>query len=395
MADLRQLLIVSSVIHHEVDGKLHAYGPYAREIDIWADLFPEVVIAAPLRRGLPPGDSIAFSRANISVAPQLETGGASLVAKALQVLALPLHVWRLARAMGAADAIQVRCPANLGLVGCLMAPCFRKPRISKYANSWVDYPNEPRSYRWQKRLLRSRWWHAPVLVYGSWPDQPAHIVPFFTSIIDDAQMTRARNAPLRDWSKRPLEILYVGRLSPDKNVDTILRATGALNDDANHLRLTIIGDGACRGELESLARTLGLGDRVTFEGAVPHSRVLDFYARAHAIVLASQSEGWPKALSEAMAFGMVCIGSDRGLIPQMLAEGRGLLVEPRNDHALAAILKVLLSQPTEAAAMAQAAAAWSQRFTLESLRQALGDLLPRWWGINRAQTLSCKASSKS
>ena len=53
---LRRLLVVSSATHYLADGQLAAYGPYTREIDIWADLFDEVVIAAPCLHERAPGD---------------------------------------------------------------------------------------------------------------------------------------------------------------------------------------------------------------------------------------------------------------------------------------------------------------------------------------------------
>jgi hypothetical protein len=168
---IRRLLIVSHVAHYEYEGGIFAYGPYTREIDIWAELFPEIIIAAPVQRRTPPGDAIAFQHHNISLAPQRETGGDTLLAKVTQLLATPGHFWRLARAMRSADAIHVRCPGNLGLLGCVLAPFFRKPRVAKYAGQWSEFEGEPLSWRFQKRLLRSRWWHAPVLVYGKWPHQ--------------------------------------------------------------------------------------------------------------------------------------------------------------------------------------------------------------------------------
>jgi len=379
MNKLRRLVIVSAVPHFEFEGRLFAYGPYACEIDIWADLFPEVVIAAPLRRAHPPGDAIPFTRPNISITPQLETGGESLMAKVLQIIVLPAHFWRLACALNRADAIQVRCPGNLGLLGCLLAPCFRKPLVAKYANQWKDFPGEPLTYRWQKHLLRSGWWRGPVLVYGEWPNQPSHIVPFFTSVVNEAQMAKARAVAPRDWFQRPLEVLFVGRLSPDKNVDVIIKAIARLKKNDACVKLTIVGDGPVRDELESLTTALGLANQVTFQGAVPHARVLDFYERAHVLVLASQSEGWPKAIAEAMAFGLVCIGSNRGFVPQMLANRRGLLVEPRDADALAEKLGGVIANPGEAAKISETAAAWSRKFTLEGLRHALNELLRERW----------------
>jgi glycosyltransferase involved in cell wall biosynthesis len=342
-------------------------------------LFPEVVIAAPLRLEAPPGDALVLSRPNLSVAPQLETGGDTLLDKAVQVLALPRHVWRLARALRQADAIHVRCPGNLGLLGCLLAPLFGKPRVAKYAGQWSDYPGQPRTWGWQKALLRSRWWRGLVLVYGRWPNQPPQVVPFFTSAMDDAQMTRARSALPRDWSKQPLEVLFVGRLSSQKNVDVILRALALLKQEGLCPRFRVVGDGPMRRELEALARGLKLDQQVSFQGAVPQAKVLDFYEQARVLVLASQTEGWPKAIAEAMAFGLVCVGPNRGLVPQMLGEGRGLLVEPGDVPALAARLRQAATDASEAAGISERAAAWARRFTLETLKAALRQQLEFSW----------------
>jgi glycosyltransferase involved in cell wall biosynthesis len=381
LSSTRRLLIISHEVHFTHEGRLFAYGPYAIEVDLWADLFPEIIIAAPLRRGKPPGDALAFSRRNIVMAPQVETGGDSFRAKVIQLLALPSHFWRLARAMRQADAIQVRCAGNLGLLGVLLAPCFRKPRVAKYANQWNGFPAEPWSWRWQRWLLRSSWWSAPVLVYGDWPDQPPHIIPFFTSMLDEAQMARARAVPPRDWMKCSLEVLFVGRLSMAKNVDVLVRALGRLKATVSDLQLRIVGDGPARKGLEALSVSLGVGDRVHFEGAVPQARVLDFYERAHILVLASMTEGWPKAIAEGMAFGLVCIGSNRGLVPQMLGEGKGLIVEPGDVHGLAGALTRLAREPALAESISRRASAWAQQFTLEGFRDALRGQLETSWKV--------------
>ena len=70
-----KLVIVSHVRHYLHDGKLSAYAPYSREIEVWADLFDEVIIAAPLWKAEPAGDCGPIRRANITVVPQREIGG--------------------------------------------------------------------------------------------------------------------------------------------------------------------------------------------------------------------------------------------------------------------------------------------------------------------------------
>jgi len=179
-----------------------------------------------------------------------------------------------------------------------------------------------------------------------------------------------------------LEVLFVGRLSGAKNVDVIMRAIAQLHDEEPEcVRLRVVGDGPMRAALESLASSLKVADRVIFQGAVPQADVFDFYERAHVLVLVSQTEGWPKAIAEAMAFGLVCIGTNRGFVPQMLGEGRGLLVPPRDIRALKDALRSVLSDPGRAQQISERAAAWAQQFTLERFREALRRELESAWGV--------------
>ena len=382
---LCRLLVVSHVIHYRHVGELYAYGPYAREMDVWADLFSEVLIGAPCREERPPGDAIQFTRSNISIAPQPETGGDTRAAKVLQLAKLPFLIWSLSKAMRSADAIHVRCPGNLGLLGVVLAPLFCRRLIAKYAGQWTGYEGEPLTVGLQRALLRSRWWRGPVIVYGTWPNQPAHIVPFFTSIMTNQQMKRARrSSSARDAFSDPIRVLYVGRLSQSKNVHVLLSALSTLSSEGIKLRCDIVGDGPHRATLENQARELGVNDLVLFAGAQDFEHALSFYERNDVLVLASQTEGWPKAIAEAMAFGLVCIGSNRGLIPEMLGEGRGLVVPPGDVQALSTVLRDIAVAPERYYEMRVRAAEWSQRFALESLRDALCQLLEARWQVSLA-----------
>src|SRR5579862_2021398 len=98
LKDMR-LLVVSHVTHFRYKGQLFAYGPYSQEIDLWADLFKELTIAAPCRNEPPAGDCLPFTRSNITMAPQMEVGGETFGAKIKLALATPLLVVGLARAM--------------------------------------------------------------------------------------------------------------------------------------------------------------------------------------------------------------------------------------------------------------------------------------------------------
>lgn len=144
----------------------------------------------------------------------------------------------------------------------------------------------------------------------------------------------------------------------------------------------IVGEGPERSALEAFSIALEVHGRVAFTGGLAIEGVIEQYERADVLVLVSNSEGWPKAITEAMAFGVLCIGSSQGLIPMSLGDGRGIAV-PLGDWwgALADALQIVRERRAETLGMAERGAEWSQMDSLESLRDALRLLLEQRWEV--------------
>jgi glycosyltransferase involved in cell wall biosynthesis len=359
-----------------------AYGPYAREIDIWADLFPQVIVAAPLRHEKPPPDCLPFSRKNIALSPQLERGGDTWQAKSLQILSLPALLLGLSAAMRRADAIQVRCPGNLGMLGVLLAPLFARYRVAKYAGQWNGYPGEPLSNRLQRSILSSAWWKSPVLVYGHWPNQPRHIKPFFTSMMSEDQVSHAlKVAETKGQVHDPLRLLYAGRLAPVKHVEVLIAAAAVLRDQGFHAILKIVGDGPSRSRWERQVDALHLESIVHFEGAFPYDQALRWNEWADCLVLASRhSEGWPKVVAEAMCYGVIPIVISHGQMAEMVG-GRGFALKEGSAQEFAHAIMEVNALGKDAKKVRDRAAHWAAQYSLPAMRRELRALLSREWMI--------------
>ena len=374
-----RLLIVSHVPHYRHDGGYFAYGPYAKEIEIWAELFSEIVIAAPLSLGPPPSETCRINRPNVRVSRHREVGGTRWLDKVSVVLALPALVVGLSREMWKADAIHVRCPGNLGLLGALLAPLFCRKLVAKYAGQWNGFPGEEWTVRLQRWLLRSRWWRGPVTVYGRSVDEAPHVIEFFSTMFTADQLSRAKvSLAAKTWGSPPT-VAFTGRLTRAKNADVLIKAVAELKSEGIHLQTFIVGDGPERERLKSLANSLNVQDLVVFTGGIVPERVPEYLERSDIFVLASETEGWPKSIAEAMAFGLICIGSDRGLIPKFLAEGRGLTVRPKDVSGLVDTLRRVATSPADYKEMRRRASQWAQVYSIEHLRDALQALLLEWW----------------
>ncbi len=137
-------------------------------------------------------------------------------------------------------------------------------------------------------------------------------------------------------------LLFVGRLHPQKGVDTLIRAMA----DLPTAQLAIAGDGPDRAQLERLAERLGVADRVRFLGFVAHDDVPALMRRADVFVMPSRYEELGTAIIEAMACGLPVVASRVGGIPNLVADGdTGLLTPPGDAPALAAALRRVLTEP--------------------------------------------------
>jgi glycosyltransferase involved in cell wall biosynthesis len=137
-------------------------------------------------------------------------------------------------------------------------------------------------------------------------------------------------------------VLYVGRLSPEKNLETLVAAAAKLAPRLE-ARLTFVGDGPLRERLHAAAAELGV--RLELVPSVDHRELPRFYGAADVFVLPSFTEGHSKVLLEAMSCGLPCVASDIDANRSVLADGdAGLLFDPHDAGALAARLEQVFGQ---------------------------------------------------
>lgn len=128
--------------------------------------------------------------------------------------------------------------------------------------------------------------------------------------------------------------VVVARLSPEKDLETLLRATALVVREEGKLQLEIAGDGPCLSSLRQTTADLGLEGNVRFLGQVRD--IPELLARASLFVLSSLSEGISLTLLEAMASGLPIIATRIGGNPEVVSDGtNGFLVPPQQPHQLA------------------------------------------------------------
>lgn len=163
---------------------------------------------------------------------------------------------------------------------------------------------------------------------------------------EDREMARARLGVSR------YALASVGNLIAAKGHDLVIRAVARLPD----VELLIVGSGPEEKHLMRLAVNQGVGDRVTFLGAIPQDQLWVVYSAVDCLVLASMREGWPNVLLEAMACGTPVIASDVGGIPEIvMSPEAGIVMEERSvDGITSSVTRLRQTPPARAATRAYA-----------------------------------------
>src|SRR5437764_2914927 len=147
----------------------------------------------------------------------------------------------------------------------------------------------------------------------------------------------------------------IGRLVPEKGVDTLLQALA--ENRAHRWHLTVVGDGPDRERLERLASDLRLAARVRWAGALPPEDVRKLWPELDVLVLPARAmptwaEPAAQVVAEAMAYEVAVVGTSAGATPEVIGDA-GVVVPPDDPLALSGALRRLAS-PDQRRPLAQA-----------------------------------------
>ena len=142
-------------------------------------------------------------------------------------------------------------------------------------------------------------------------------------------------------------VVFVGRLTSEKQIDVILRAVAKL-DPALDVHLDLVGDGDQRPSLEKLADELAIRDRITFHGHTTDEVLRGALTRASVFAIASIAELQSIATMEAMASGLPIVAADAVALPHLVHDGEnGYLFTPGDVDGLAERLTTVLTASAE------------------------------------------------
>ncbi len=367
-------LILSHVSHVQQQNHYFAYAPYVREMNVWIKPVDRVIIVAPLRMSPKTAIEIHYEHENIALIPVERFDVLNLKAALRSLYKIPRISWHIFTVMRKADHIHLRCPGNIGLLGCFLQILFpRKTKTAKYAGNWDPKARQPWSYRLQQWILANTFLtrNMQVLVYGEWEGSSQNIKPFFTATYREADKLPILPRELNG----AIHFVYVGTLVKGKNPLYAIQLVEALHMKGQHVTLTLYGEGIERESLEEYLSLHNLENIVVLKGNQTQAVIQAAYQQSHFVVLASESEGWPKAIAEGMFWGCVPLATAISCVSYMLDYGdRGLLLTMDLEKDVLQI-EVLLANEGEYQRKVIKGSDWSRHYTMDVFEEEVKKLL--------------------
>ena len=341
-------------------------------MDIWMKYVNKTTVLAPLEKRRPLASEISYF--NTPVFKEIPAIDFTSLGNALRSTAkIPFILFKIWKVCRNSDHIHLRCPGNISLLGCFVQIFFpKKPKTVKYAGNWDPESRQPWTYQLQKWILSNTFLsrNIKVLVYGKWPNQSANVISFFTASYSEEEA----EVPLRNFSE-PLKFIFVGSLSEGKQPFFAIKLVEELLKKGKNVSLKIFGTGVLKKELKEYIENSNFSQALSLEGFSEKELLKNEYLKSHFLILPSKSEGWPKAVAEAMFFGCIPVATTVSCVPWMLANGkRGILI-PDDPEMAKQRLYEKLSDESELEKMSVRAQEWSRGYTIEKFQRKIRKFL--------------------
>lgn len=326
------------------NGSILLEASHALLVDALTSDLPTVAVAAPIDLS---NRKSAYRRLTnervrfIALGHVRSTG--SRVGKLLAYVRMQFAIFRVVRRTSFS---YIYLPGNVGLGACLQCLLLGRPYGVYLRGVWVDAT--PRPFQWIHPIVFRN--AKFVLCTGvRLTQETSELNPRCETVVPMSPLLLREPGPLgRAERGPPLRVLYVGELIRTKGTYELLDGMAIVQSgEPNGVTLSMVGSGPEREGLEEHAAKLGLASSVHFVGFVDDpDRMAELYSSHDVLCLPTYTEGFPRVLYEAMAFGLPVITTRVGQIDTVVSEnGNGLFVEVRSVQDIAERISALIKNP--------------------------------------------------
>ena len=358
-------------------------GGFPFQMKAISQLFDATTLVLPLAPGPKRTGLIPLEGDHLAIRPLTPLRGRGWRRKLRFPFWLMRNFPRIWSACRQADGIHAAIPGDVGTIGMVLGKLLGKPLFVRYCGNWLVSKTAAERF-WKRSMRRLDRAHQVMLATGGSPSLPEadapHIHWIFATSLDRAQMAELRGTCRKHPGKAP-NLILVGRQEIEKGTGILIDCLPSLLRDFPDLTLTVIGDGGGLPAFKSQAEQLGLGERITFCGKLPHPQVIEKLRKAHLFCFPTfASEGFPKVVLEALACGLPVVTTKVSALPMVIGQGGGRLMQEAAPEACLEAIQHILQSPETYVKYSQEALEVASQYSLEAWRDQIGEHLKRGWG---------------
>lgn len=358
-------------------------GGFPIQIAALSELFDETVLVVPVQSSPAPTGIMSLIGHNLRIRPLSAPAGTGVWRRLLFVFWLLRNGLIILKQVLWADAVHTPIPGDIGTIGMLIAFVARKPLFVRHCGNWENQRTTAEKF-WRWFMERFAGGRNVFLATGGAVEPPSekntNIKWIFSTSLTQAEIFELAPSSRKEISGTP-RLITVGRVERGKNVHLLIESLSYLQNELPGCTLEVLGDGNEMGELKKLTNSLGLSNSVQFLGRVEHETVLQRLKSADFFCFPTNSEGFPKAVLEALACGLPVITTRVSVLPMLVETNQcGVALSGPSPKAIANAVYEIASKPHLYQSMSLRAVQTANQYSLETWQATIQTLLEHQWG---------------
>jgi glycosyltransferase involved in cell wall biosynthesis len=365
-------------------------GGFPFQMRALSELFDSTTLLLPYTPSASRVGEIPLHGHNVSIATATAPVGRGLTRKLGMALWPVRNLPVIVREIIKADVVHTPIPGDIGTVGMLLAFVLRKRLFVRHCGNWLR-PVTTAEHFWKWFMEKFAGGRQVMLATGGGKEPPSRrndaVRWIFSTTLTEEELSSTQGPSGLGSSTGP-KLIIVCRQDPEKGTGIVIQSLPLIIKAFPNATLDVVGDGEALEEFKRLAESLDLSDRVVFCGKVDHAGVVKLLMGADLFCYpTSASEGFPKVVLEALAFGLPVVTTRVSVLPQLIGAGGGCLIDSTTPEAVADAVIGIMSDRERYRAISALAIETARRYSLERWRDTIGEQLRSAWGDLVPQTL--------
>jgi glycosyltransferase involved in cell wall biosynthesis len=352
-------------------------GGFPFQMHALSELFDVTALVVPCSSTTKRAGGMSLTGHNLSITSLTNPTGSGFWRKVGFLFWLLRNSPVLIREIHRADVVHAPIPGDIGTIGMLLALIWRKPLFVRYCGNWFLQRTAAEHF-WSWFMQQFAGGKNVMLATGGAAEPPSPRNPnvrwIFSTSLPEHELRACSRRRAQPEAQRA-RLIIVCRQEKGKGIETVIESLPLVLQAFPNATLDVVGDGGELLNFKQLAVAQGVESKITFHGKVDHAKVISLLQQADLFCYPTASEGFPKAVLEALACGLPVVTTRVSVLPELIGTGCGLLIDEATPEAVAEAVFDCLSNTERYRVLSAQAVETASQYSLERWRDTIGGFL--------------------